>query len=115
MGLIQGIISKLKQLNILYLRNNAFTRVPKSIRNLKKVTEDLLPHYGEGCPVCIAYRVTWPDQKILFGTLSNIREKVRAEKITRTALILVGDVFGAQDFIDSKLYTKDHKHILRPK
>ena len=86
-----------------------------SIRNLKKVVEDLLPHYGENCPVCIAYRVTWPDQKILFGTLSNIREKVRAEKITRTALILVGDVFGAQDFIDSKLYTKDHKHILRPK
>jgi precorrin-4/cobalt-precorrin-4 C11-methyltransferase len=86
-----------------------------SIRNLKKVVEDLIPHYGEDCPVYIVYRVTWPDQTILSGTLFDIREKVRQEKITRTALILVGKVFGDISFIDSRLYAKDHKHVLRPR
>ncbi|MFP6712385.1 MAG: precorrin-4 C(11)-methyltransferase [Rhodospirillales bacterium] len=86
-----------------------------SVRNLKKVIADLTPHYGEDCPVYVVYRVTWPDQLILSGTLSDIRAKVREAKITRTALIMVGHVFGDDDFIDSRLYAKDHKHVLRPR
>ncbi len=86
-----------------------------SVRNLKKVIEDLRPHYGADCPVYIVYRATWPDQEILSGTLSDIRSKVREAKITRTALIMVGHVFGDDDFIDSRLYAKDHKHVLRPR
>ena len=84
-----------------------------SIRNLAKVVRELTPHYGADCPVVIVYRVTWPDEKVIFGTLRDIREKVRAEKITRTALILIGHVFGNGDFSDSRLYSKDHQHILR--
>ena len=86
-----------------------------SVRNLKKVIADLVPHYGEDCPVYVIYRVSWPDQQIISGTLANIRAKVREAKITRTALIMVGHVFGDDDFIDSRLYAKDHKHVLRPK
>ena len=74
---------------------------------------ELAPHYGADCPVVVVYRVTWPDEKVIFGTLADIREKVRAGKITRTALILVGHVFGNRDFTDSRLYAKDHQHILR--
>ena len=84
-----------------------------SIRNLAKVVRELKPHYGSDCPVVVVYRVTWPDEKVIFGTLADIREKVRIEKITRTALILVGHVFGNRDFTDSRLYAKDHQHILR--
>ena len=84
-----------------------------SIRNLGKVVRELAPHYGADCPVVVVYRVTWPDEKVIFGTLADIREKVRAGKITRTALILVGHVFGNRDFTDSRLYAKDHQHILR--
>ena len=84
-----------------------------SIRNLAKVVRELAPHYGADCPVVVVYRVTWPDEKVIFGTLADIREKVRAGKITRTALILVGQVFGNRDFTDSRLYAKDHQHILR--
>jgi len=86
-----------------------------SVRNLKYVQHTLIPHYGEDCPVIIAYRVTWPDQKFIHGTLSNIREKVIASKISRTALILVGRVFKTQDFRDSALYDPKHVHVLRPK
>ena len=41
--------------------------------------------------------------------------KAKEAKITRTALIMVGRVFGARDFEDSRLYHADHRHILRPK
>ncbi len=63
----------------------------------------------------MVYRASWPDEQILRGTLSDIREKLRAAKITRTALILVGRVLGDADFTDSKLYAPDHVHLLRPK
>jgi precorrin-4/cobalt-precorrin-4 C11-methyltransferase len=49
------------------------------------------------------------------GTLSDIREKVRAEKITRTALILLGPALREVDFRDSALYDADQPHVLRPK
>ncbi|HEX2580900.1 MAG TPA: precorrin-4 C(11)-methyltransferase [Dongiaceae bacterium] len=83
-----------------------------SIRNLRTVIRELVPFYGEDCPVMVAYRVGWPDQAILRGTLATIKDKVKAAKLTRTALILIGRVFAA-DFADSKLYDKTHHHILR--
>jgi len=86
-----------------------------SVRNLAKIVRELSPHYGEDCPVCVVYRASWPDEKVISGTLSNIREKVRSEKITRTALILVGHVLNDETFSDSKLYHADHRHILRPR
>ena len=86
-----------------------------SVRNLRHVVETLEPHYGADCPVAVVYRASWPDELILRGTLSDIRAKVRAAKITRTALILVGRVLEAGDFTDSKLYDSSHRHVLRPK
>jgi precorrin-4/cobalt-precorrin-4 C11-methyltransferase len=60
-------------------------------------------------------RATWPDQQIIRGCLSDIAAKVRAAKITRTALILVGRVLDeAADFSDSALYDPQHVHVLRP-
>ncbi len=50
------------------------------------------------------------------GTLADIHAKVRNEKITRTALILVGPVLGeVSDFRDSALYDPDVPHVLRPR
>ncbi len=86
-----------------------------SVRNLAKVVRELSPLYGEDCPVFVVYRASWPDEKVISGTLSNIKEKVRAEKITRTALILVGHVLNEEKFTDSKLYHADHRHVLRPR
>ena len=86
-----------------------------SVRNIKFVQDKLIPHYGENCPVVVAYRVTWPDQKFIHGTLADIREKVRKSKISRTALIMVGRVFDESNFRDSALYDPQHAHVLRPK
>jgi precorrin-4/cobalt-precorrin-4 C11-methyltransferase len=86
-----------------------------SVRNIHKVTAALAPIYGEDCPVVVAFRVGWPDQAVIRGTLADIKAKVKASGLTRTALILVGRVLGEEDFKDSRLYHKEHRHILRPK
>ncbi|MCH8997904.1 MAG: precorrin-4 C(11)-methyltransferase [Proteobacteria bacterium] len=95
--------------------SGATLAVHLSVRNLRRVVDDLVPHYGADCPVAVVYRASWPDEVIVRGTLADIREKVRAAKITRTALILVGRVLDDADFSDSKLYAPDHVHLLRPK
>jgi precorrin-4/cobalt-precorrin-4 C11-methyltransferase len=94
-------------------RSRATLAIHLSVRNLKQVTERLIPFYGSDCPAAIVYRATWPDELVLRGTLSDIREKARAAKITRTALIIVGRVLAAEDFRDSKLYDEGHVHLLR--
>ncbi len=96
-------------------RSGATLAVHLSVNNLARVVRELSPHYGADCPVVVAYRVTWPDQQFIRGTLSDIREKVKASGITRTALILVGRVLGEADFDESRLYAPDHHHVLRPR
>ncbi len=86
-----------------------------SINNLAAVLRQVQPHYGPDCPCVVAYRVSWPDQRILRGTLGDIRAKVKAAGITRTALILVGRVLDPAAFEDSRLYAADHHHLLRPR
>ena len=85
-----------------------------SIRNLRHIQQELIPHYGADCPVAVVYRATWPDEQIIHGTLNDIAQKVREAKITRTALVLVGRVFAkGTAFRDSALYDASHQHILR--
>ena len=86
-----------------------------SVNNLARVIRDLVPHYGEDCPVVVAYRVSWPDEAFITGTLADIRPKVKAAGFTRTALILVGQVLGNATFRDSRLYDEAHHHVLRPR
>ena len=96
-------------------RSGATLAIHLSIRNLRVVEETLTPYYGADCPVAVVYRASWPDEEIIRGSLQDIRAKVRAAKITRTALILVGRVLDPAAFDDSKLYDPNHRHILRPK
>jgi precorrin-4/cobalt-precorrin-4 C11-methyltransferase len=58
----------------------------------------------EDTPVAVIYHASWPDQKVLIGTLENIAEKVEAQGISRSALILVGGVVNRKDFRRSHLY-----------
>lgn len=86
-----------------------------SVNNLARVVRDLTPFYGADCPVAVAYRVGWPDQLLIRGTLADIRDQVKATGITRTALILVGRTLAGETFADSRLYDADHHHVLRPR
>jgi precorrin-4/cobalt-precorrin-4 C11-methyltransferase len=96
-------------------RSGATLAIHLSIRNLVYVREALEPYYGADCPVVIAYRATWPDELYIKTTLAEMKEEVRKAKITRTALIMVGKVFGDVQFRDSDLYNADYSHVLRNK
>ena len=96
-------------------RSGATLAIHLSVRNLKHVCETLTPHYGADCPVAVVFRASWPDEQVIEGILSDIRQKVRDQKITRTALILVGRVLDPGGFTDSALYDADHVHVLRPR
>ena len=84
-----------------------------SIRNIKHVVDILKAYHGADCPAAVVYRASWPDQQVILGSLAEIRDKVRAAKITRTALILVGRVLDEHGFADSKLYDPEHVHVCR--
>ncbi len=96
-------------------KSQATLAIHLGVTRIHKIVEELIPHYGEDCPVCVCYRTSWPDQDKVIGTLNDIVEKVRAKKFTRTALILVGRVLNTEKFDDSYLYDADKAHIYRPK
>ena len=99
-----------------FARTWATLAIHLGIRNLREIERVLTPHYGADCPVVVAYRVGWPDQMFVKGTISDIQPKIRAAKITLTALILVGPALReVQDFRDSALYDPAMPHVLRPK
>ena len=85
-----------------------------SVRRLREIARICTPHYGADCPVAVVYRASWPDERIITGTLSDIAEKVRAAKITRTALVIVGHVLAGPGEARSGLYDPAHAHLLRP-
>ena len=84
-----------------------------AIHAIDKIAAELMPHYGADCPVAIVARATWPDERIVRGTLADIAAKLKAEPIERTATILVGRVLDAHDFRDSALYDPAYRRRYR--
>ncbi|WP_102224951.1 precorrin-4 C(11)-methyltransferase [Acidimangrovimonas sediminis] len=84
-----------------------------SIHVLDRVVAELTPHYGPDCPVAVVWRASWPDERVLHGTLATIEGAMDGE-IARTALILVGPALAAEGFADSRLYARDYDRRFRP-
>ena len=78
----------------------------------RRVQEQLLQHYPADTPVAILYRVTWDDEEIYTGQLTDLAALIRQHKLTRTVLIVVGVAIGARKN-RSHLYNPDWKHIFR--
>jgi precorrin-4/cobalt-precorrin-4 C11-methyltransferase len=84
-----------------------------SIHNLAQTVADLSPAYGADCPVAVVWRATWPEQRIVRGTLSTIEDLV-AGSMERTALILVGRALAGEGFDESSLYATEYDRRFRP-
>ena len=84
-----------------------------SVQNLATVKAELAPVYGADCPVAVVYRASWPDERILRGTLADIEARMEPQ-ITRTALILVGPALAGEGFDESCLYAPDYDRRYRP-
>ncbi len=73
--------------------------------HIARVVQDLQKGgYPKDTPAQVVYKATWPEQKIVKGTLADIVEKVKAAGITETALIFVGKALNPEKYDLSKLY-----------
>jgi len=84
-----------------------------AIQAIDTIVVEVMPVYGGDCPVAVVARATWPDERIVRGTLADIGAKLATEEIERTAIILIGRALGAQDFRDSALYDPTYHRRFR--
>ena len=68
--------------------------------------------YPPDTPAAVVYKASWPEQKVLRGTIVTIAAQAEAENIRNTALILVGRFLG-DDYELSKLYDASFSHGFR--
>lgn len=83
-----------------------------SVGMMDQLVEKLKTGYSENTPVAVVYKASWPDQKIIRGTLNTIGDLIKKEGIKKTALVTVGDFLG-DDYELSKLYDKSFTHEFR--
>jgi precorrin-4/cobalt-precorrin-4 C11-methyltransferase len=84
-----------------------------AIHAIATIVDELTPFYGADCPAAVVVQASSPTQRILRGTLADIAAQVAAEKIERTALIMVGRALAAENFRDSALYDADYRRRFR--
>jgi len=93
-------------------RHRATLCIFLSARLAQHVQDQLLTAYPADTPVAIAYRVSWPDEKIVLTQLGQLADQVRRHKLTRTTLLLVGPAIGRRQN-RSRLYDPHHGHLFR--
>ena len=96
-----------------FAATRATLAVHLSIHTIANVVQRVLPYYGADCPAAVVYRATWPDEQIVRGTLATIVAQASEMSVERTALILVGEALGREDFRESALYSVDYRRRFR--
>jgi precorrin-4/cobalt-precorrin-4 C11-methyltransferase len=93
-------------------RSKATLCIFLSIDQMESIAATLIPSYGPTCPAAVVYRATWPDQRLIRGTLENLPAKVTEAGIRKTAMILVGPALVRNETV-SKLYDREFSHGFR--
>ena len=96
-----------------FAASGATLAIHLAIQALDAIVEQLTPHYGADCPVAVVMRASWPDERVLRGTLGDIRAKLAVEPMERTALVFVGRCLEAENFEESALYSTDYRRRFR--
>lgn len=97
-------------------RHRASMVIFLSVGMIEKVVEELLQGYPVETPVVVVEKASWPEQKIVRGTLRDIADRIREADIRKTALIYVGESLRASKTSlgkESRLYSKDFAHGYR--
>ncbi len=88
-----------------------------SIAHVERVQEILSTHYGEDSICAVAYKVSHPEERIVFTRIRELARRVRDENLTRQALIIVGKAVETASLkklvIKSKLYDAGFSHGFR--
>lgn len=96
-----------------FAATRATLAVHLSIHTIADVVQRVLPYYGADCPAAVVYRATWPDEQVVQGTLATIVAQASEMSVERTALILIGEALGREDFRESALYSVDYRRRFR--
>lgn len=96
-----------------FAATGATLAVHLAIHALDRVVAELKPFYGVDCPVAVVAHASWPEQKVLLGTLADIETKFAADPVERTAIIFVGRGLGAEGFRESSLYDAGYQRRFR--
>jgi precorrin-4/cobalt-precorrin-4 C11-methyltransferase len=96
-----------------FAASGATLAIHLAIQAIDTIVEELIPHYGSGCPVAVVMRATWPDEHILRGNLEDIRAKLAVAPMERTALVFVGRALATADFEESALYSPEYRRRFR--
>lgn len=75
---------------------------------LGKLSEQLIAGgYHADTPAAIVYKASWPEEEKYITTVSELEATANVHHITKTALILVGDVIQTSSYEKSRLYAED--------
>ena len=96
-----------------FAASGATLAIHLAIHAMEAIVAELIPDYGADCPVAVVMRASWPDERVLRGTLATIRALLSAEPMERTALVFVGRALEAADFDESALYSPDYQRRFR--
>ena len=84
-----------------------------SITMLDRVVAELIAGgYAPDTPIAIVQRASWPEEKIVRGTLATIVKDIEGKNIDRTAMIVVSRCLGA-NYELSRLYAPEFSHMFR--
>ncbi len=85
-----------------------------AVHAIERIVAILQPFYGPDCPVAVIERASWPDERVIEGTLADIAGKTAAAGLERMAIVLVGPAVGGTDeFRDSALYDPVYRRRFR--
>lgn len=83
---------------------------------LEELSEKLVAGgYQKDTPAALVYKATWPEEEAYIGTVEALPEIARIHHITKTALVLVGDVITHSGYAKSRLYAPDFETEFRGK
>lgn len=71
--------------------------------------------YREDTPAALIYKATWPDEEAFVCTVATLAKTAQENNITKTAIVLVGDVIAHQNYEKSRLYAPDFETEFRKK
>ena len=71
--------------------------------------------YSEDTPAALIYKATWPDAKAFVCTVATLAKTAQENNITKTAIVLVGEVIAHQNYEKSRLYAPDFETEFRKK
>ena len=84
-----------------------------SVHMFGELVQELLDGgYVADTPVAVVEKASWPEQRIFRGTLTTIADQLVAAGVSRTAMVIVGDVL-AREYEQSRLYAPEFGHMFR--